>query len=470
MPLGDYDIVYDSRLSFGVRLANGSYNGIMGLLESGDVDLAAAPMLMREDRAQVSIYAPFMYTSECGLIAVAREPSINVFSYLFVFDWELLIVNSTEMEEIIINNILTRLLQDKGLSDISSTDPVPGHLPAPYPRKLLFLMHPPNILPPPLLVLSLGIQIKSALTDARVSFWSCSREWGTSLTFSFSVPKFSLKIWHSIETKTNAGRLLFSVWWLTVAVLMNGFAGQLKASMAIKSEPPRFRSVEDISSHPDIRPLIWRDTAFEAYVRVSSRPLLRALTRQVHQYGGPVFISEMFSEDAIEQLYARQADIVSDRDVTLHMLAKQCRLTGGRLYVAPDLLFTRLLSMTHAKNMLPELQRRIRRKYNESHHGTGVHLKWFQGGMEEWHRCQAVQGAGTSQASELSFKVLRYDDMAAMFALWAIMAAFSLMVFVLELCYHRTAAGRRYRLARISTRRNARCRRHCAAQGTHPPA
>ncbi|KAL3245957.1 hypothetical protein MRX96_058046 [Rhipicephalus microplus] len=83
-----YDIVYDQRLSFGVRLPNGTYTGIIGLIQSGTADLAAAPVLVRYDRTEVATYAPILFTSHCVLIAVAGEPGVNAFSYLFVFDWE----------------------------------------------------------------------------------------------------------------------------------------------------------------------------------------------------------------------------------------------------------------------------------------------------------------------------------------------------------------------------------------------
>ncbi|KAK8767736.1 hypothetical protein V5799_005484 [Amblyomma americanum] len=86
--LGSYEIMYDPRRTFGVRLANGSYNGIIGLLQTGAADLAAAPVIMRYDRAQVATYTPVLYTSQCALIAVAEEASVNAFSYFFVFDWE----------------------------------------------------------------------------------------------------------------------------------------------------------------------------------------------------------------------------------------------------------------------------------------------------------------------------------------------------------------------------------------------
>ncbi|XP_075543837.1 glutamate receptor ionotropic, kainate glr-3-like [Dermacentor variabilis] len=83
-----FDVTYDPQRSFGTRLENGSYTGIIGLLQKGEVDLAAASVFLQSDRAEVVTYAPVMYTSHCALIAVAGEPSVNAFGYLLVFDWQ----------------------------------------------------------------------------------------------------------------------------------------------------------------------------------------------------------------------------------------------------------------------------------------------------------------------------------------------------------------------------------------------
>ncbi|XP_054930223.1 uncharacterized protein [Dermacentor andersoni] len=354
-----YDVVYDHRLSFGVRLPNGSYTGIIGLLQSG-------------------VWAVLLAT-------------IPVVSAALAF-------------------VEKRRPRTKG----------------------------------------------SFIWEMYENAWDILR----SFTYEG----------HTAQTKSHGGRLLYSLWWLTVLVLTNGFAGQLKASMAIKTEPTRFRSAGDVANQPAIRPLIWKHTVYETYVRTSERPSMQALTRQVHRHGGFVPIAELYSSAAMEQLYSGRAVIISDRIVTMNMLSKQCRLTGGRLYVAPELLFTRFFTVAHSKRLPPELERRIHAKVTAIME-SGLNLKWEDDGMQEWHRCQAMQQAGSSQAGELSFKVLRYDDMAAIFSLWAIMAALSLVAFLLELCAHRTSTRRQYRLPRMHARRNARLAlQDPAAGGAAAPA
>ncbi|KAK8763800.1 hypothetical protein V5799_033585 [Amblyomma americanum] len=154
----------------------------------------------------------------------------------------------------------------------------------------------------------------------------------------------------------------------------------------------------------------------------------------------------MYAQSSLEQLY-------SDRDVILTMLAKQCRLTGGSLYVIPELVFTRFGAMAHAKGLPPVVEDRLHRKVTAIVE-SGLNLKWYDDGMREWYRCQAMQEELSSKGGELSFKVLRYEDMAAIFALWAIMAVFALVVFLLELCLSGKVTRRSYRLDRIEARRS----------------
>ncbi|XP_070390970.1 glutamate receptor ionotropic, delta-1-like [Dermacentor albipictus] len=400
-----YDIVYDPRRSFGVRLTNGSYNGIIGLLHSGGADLAAAPVIVRYDRAEVVTYTPPMYSGHCALIAVAGEPSVNAFSYLFVFDWQVwaMLVACIPLVAAAVAFVEHRRLRTKG----------------------------------------------SFVWETYENTWDILR------SFSYEG--------HTTKTKSHAGRLLFSIWWLTVLVLTNGFAGQLKASMAIKTEPPRFQSAIEIAYQTAIRPLMWKDTVFEVYVRTSTRPDLRALTSLVRRHGGFVPITDMYSEGAMKDLYSGRAVIISDRDVSMHMLAKQCRLTGGSLYVAPEELFTHFMTVAHSKRLPRALERRIHGKIRAMIE-SGLHAKWYDDGVEDWHRCQGMQKASASHGGELSFKVLRYDDVAAVFTLWAIMAALSLIVFLLELCVHRTATLPHRKIAPMRARRKARCIARVAAR------
>ncbi|XP_049268873.1 glutamate receptor-like [Rhipicephalus sanguineus] len=301
---GSFDITYDPERSFGTRHENGTYTGIIGLLQRGEVDMAASPVFVRSDRFEVVRYGPVIYTSDCALIAVAGEPSVNAFGYLFVFDWQAWAV--------IIASV-------------------------------------------PLMSTALAL-VERRRPGSRNSFLleAYDNTWDILSTFANKG--------HTANTESCAGRLLLSFWWLLVLVLTNEFAGHLMASIAIRSEPPRLRSVADVAYQTSIRPLIWKDTAFDTYVRKSPKPALRALTRLALRNRGFVSLDELYSEASLEQLYSGRAVLINDKTGSMHTLAKRCRLTGGRLYVAPELLFTTFSTIAYSKQLSAELQERIQEK------------------------------------------------------------------------------------------------------------
>ncbi|KAH6937267.1 hypothetical protein HPB50_026235 [Hyalomma asiaticum] len=299
-----FDVTYDSERSFGTRHENGTYTGIVGLLQRGEVDLAASPVFLRSDRFDVVTYAPVIYTSHCALIAVAGEPSVNAFGYLFVFDWQAWAV--------IIASV-------------------------------------------PLMSAALAL-VERRRRGSRNSFALEAYDNVWDILSSFANKG------HTANTESCAGRLLLSFWWLLVLVLTNEFAGHLMASIAIRSEPPRLHSVADVAYQTSIRPLIWKDTGFDAYVRTSPKPELRALTRLALRKRGFVTLSELYSDASLEQLYSGRAVLINDKDGSMYALAKRCRLTGGRLYVARELLFTTFSTIVYSKRLPSQLQERIQEK------------------------------------------------------------------------------------------------------------
>lgn len=243
---------------------------------------------------------------------------------------------------------------------------------------------------------------------------------------------------HQALTRSSAGRLLLSAWWLATVVPANALAGQLKASLAIRAEPVRFRSVADVvRARPQVRPVIWRGTVYENYVRISDSPLLRELALHARRHGGFVSIAEMSNRSTLEELYSVRAVIVNDRDSTMHMLSKHCKRSGSQLYVAPELLFTRFCSVAYSRRLPKTVVRRIHagvRVVVES----GLHGKWYADALRGWHRCQAAQEVPTFTVASLQL-----ENLAAVFYLWTIIAAAAVLVLVTEWLIARNCSYRR---------------------------
>ncbi|CAN8016410.1 unnamed protein product, partial [Ixodes persulcatus] len=228
--------------------------------------------------------------------------------------------------------------------------------------------------------------------------------------------------------RTTPGRLMMATWWLTVLVLTNAFAGHMKACMSIKTEPPRFGSVDDVVLHPKIRPMIWKDTGYEFYIRTSEKESLRMLSRMAQKHGGVVPLSEMQSPAAVAQVYSGRAVYVNDRDSMLYLLSKQCGRTGS-LYVAPELIFARFCAMGYSRKLSHHVSRRIDLGV-QAVIDSGLATKWYADGLVEWERCRMMQEENAG--GEMSYKPLLFQDLSAVFILWGLSASFALMAFVLE--------------------------------------
>ncbi|XP_077520018.1 glutamate receptor 1-like [Amblyomma americanum] len=343
----------------------------MGLLQTGAADMAAAPVIMSEQRARVVGFAPVVYPTYFSLVAASKETTASAFGYLSGF-------RSEVWAFLLISLFLASLsLAAVELRRASNSD--------------------------------------SVLREAYDNIWDLLRCLASE--------------GHQASTRSSAGRLLLSSWWLATVVLANALAGQLKASLAIRPEPARFRSVADVvHARPQVRPVIWRGTVYENYVRTSDSASLRQLALHAHRHSGFVSIAEMSNRSTLEQLYSGRAVIVNDRDSTMHMLSKHCGRApaGNSLYVAPELLFTRFCSVAYSRRVPKAVVRRIHagvRALVES----GLHGKWYADALRGWHRCQAAQ-----EPSAFSVASLQLQDLAAVFYLWTIIVAAALLALLTE--------------------------------------
>ncbi|CAN8027351.1 unnamed protein product, partial [Ixodes persulcatus] len=75
--------------------------------------------------------------------------------------------------------------------------------------------------------------------------------------------------WSVRPVRDVIGRIVVSVWWLSVLVLMNSFQGTMKASMSVKTPTERLETFQDLADRPHIKPILIRGTTFEHQFKVS---------------------------------------------------------------------------------------------------------------------------------------------------------------------------------------------------------
>ncbi|KAL1477453.1 hypothetical protein MTO96_017417 [Rhipicephalus appendiculatus] len=61
-------------------------------------------------------------------------------------------------------------------------------------------------------------------------------------------------------------RIISAVWWIAIVVLMNAFAGQMRACLMVKSELKRINTLADIAERPDLKVYALKNTVATRYL------------------------------------------------------------------------------------------------------------------------------------------------------------------------------------------------------------
>ena len=85
----EYEIVPSSRNSYGKKLADGSWTGIVGDLISGEIDISVATLTMTTEREEViDFVAPYFDQSGISILLRKREPKQSIFKFMSVLKTE----------------------------------------------------------------------------------------------------------------------------------------------------------------------------------------------------------------------------------------------------------------------------------------------------------------------------------------------------------------------------------------------
>ncbi|KAH9381635.1 hypothetical protein HPB48_021336 [Haemaphysalis longicornis] len=69
--------------------------------------------------------------------------------------------------------------------------------------------------------------------------------------------------------ETSVLRLLSASWWLAIVVLMNAFAGQMRACLLVKNEVEKINDLADIAARPHLKVYVPKNTVVVGFLEVS---------------------------------------------------------------------------------------------------------------------------------------------------------------------------------------------------------
>ncbi|KAH7952785.1 hypothetical protein HPB49_001074 [Dermacentor silvarum] len=244
---------------------------------------------------------------------------------------------------------------------------------------------------------------------------------------------------------------LLWLWLVCSFFVMNFFTANMSASLMVKTEAPRIRTVADVLRTPDKRILLFADSGFTDLLMYSELESYRAVYSQILRTGGEVRPVDVFLEGNMRRVLKQDVVILQERLTLDDQVGRQCSsLVGnGFFYFSDESLATLLVGWYARADFDPVLR-------DEFH----VRLKWFvESGLLQRFR-QEISPIGEecmlrmSDKADLQHRALLFDDLKPLFLLLLLLLKAAAVVFVIEL------------LVATANRRRTGLRRHCTAQTT----
>ncbi|XP_076308810.1 glutamate receptor-like [Tachypleus tridentatus] len=370
-----YELLMPADRQWGM-IVNNSWTGMIGMLHRKEADLAIGPFARTYDRSKVSTFTSTVATNHLTIMAGhMKDQSTDVFGYILTFDWQVWLGLFIGMIVLILTSLLTDAIYD--------------------PEYRTFL---------------------SATRRAGQHFWTFF-----ATVFSEASPNLP---------DSTPGRLLVAVWWLAIIVLMNAFSGHMKACILLKKDINMIQTLKDLVAQGGIQPLVWKGTAYEAYLRDSHSQDVVAVWKIIKNYPSSLLTQEeIYNTENLRAVLNGQKVIIKDIVTMTHVITSRCHeFNDGEFYFAKEIFFKHNMAMAMRKDLDPCVKKEINRRIRWLVEG-GLFEKWLKESYGELGKCSDVDHS----KMEVSFGL---QDVGAIFILWLIFISISTAAFFLELCYH----------------------------------
>ncbi|CAN7998978.1 unnamed protein product [Ixodes hexagonus] len=226
------------------------------------------------------------------------------------------------------------------------------------------------------------------------------------------------------------GRIVISVWWLAVLVLMNSFQGTMKASMSIKTPTERLETFQDLADRPHIKPIVVKGTTFEHQFRISTEPALMGIHAMLRKHKSVFPASEVFTRKTFEELLSGRAVLFMEETVMSVYIPTifPRRPKIAEFYAAKQRTISAQFCMFMRKDLDPKIARLLH-----------VRARWLhESGLVDKRRVDLLPRSWYSGRRAPSMvHDLNIEDTAALFYIALLALALATVVFVIEIIAHR---------------------------------
>ncbi|XP_075728967.1 uncharacterized protein LOC142771375 [Rhipicephalus microplus] len=106
-------------------------------------------------------------------------------------------------------------------------------------------------------------------------------------------------------------RIVSAVWWLAIVVLMNAFAGQMRACLLVKNELDKIDTLADIAARPHLKVYMLKNSLVTRYLQTSTVPAEQKVWSMIRRHD-----TDMYGLLELEKYMADE--IVQEKAVTIH--------------------------------------------------------------------------------------------------------------------------------------------------------
>ncbi|KAL3216140.1 hypothetical protein MRX96_033163 [Rhipicephalus microplus] len=222
-------------------------------------------------------------------------------------------------------------------------------------------------------------------------------------------------------------RIVSAVWWIAIVVLMNAFAGQMRACLMVKSELKRINTLTDIADRPNLKVYTLKNTVATRYLQSSRGAAERKVWSMIRRDGTDLYGLLRFPEEMIHEIVQEKAVVVHAKTILQNEAGKFCAAgEPGEFYFGTEVMYTLIFGSYMKRQMNETLRKRIKR-ITTALGESGLFSHLYATAIPSLDQCRVVE-----EGDEL-----RLQDLASVFYLYAAFCFASILAFVAELLVHR---------------------------------
>ncbi|XP_077540840.1 putative glutamate receptor [Haemaphysalis longicornis] len=218
-------------------------------------------------------------------------------------------------------------------------------------------------------------------------------------------------------------RVLSATWWIAIVVLMNAFAGQMRACLMVKTELQKVNTVSDIAARPYLKVHLLKGTVLTRYFESSSNAAERTVWRMIRRDGTDAYGLFRYSDEMLTEIAKERAVVLHGSLVLQFQASNFCkRTTAGEFYFGTQHMNNWMVVAYMNRNMDSHLRYSIEK--------TVVILR--ESGIAEHVQVTTMPSLDPCVGIEED-QGLKLGDLASILYLYAALCALSVAVFVAEL-------------------------------------